>query len=136
MRRDASPLRDRPDWTSHRPVPRFVDDDACSGAPPAAEGDTNGAQEELPARRVGIQFRDIAIDAISWRGGEPRRLVRGLHGAVAPATLTRRVGKLSVTCEALPATRENWPPRMANKKAEKMKKHGPKDPARSRPAPR
>ena len=91
MRRDASPLRDRPDWTSHRPVPRFVDDDACSGAPPAAEDD--GAHpDELPARRVGIQFRDIAIDAISWRGGEPRRLVRGLHGAVAPATLTAIVG--------------------------------------------
>merc|ERR1719311_1604058 len=91
MRRDASPLRDRPDWTSNRPVPRFVDDDACSGAPPAPEDD--GAHpDELPARRVGIQFRDIAIDATSWRGGEPRRLVRGLHGAVAPATLTAIVG--------------------------------------------
>lgn len=73
--------------------------------------------------------------------GDPPDLVtfssmagKTLRRVLAPATLTRRVGKLSVTCEALPATRENWPPRMANKKAEKMKKHGPKDPARSRPA--
>ena len=56
-----------------------------------------------------------------------------LRRVLAPATLARRVGKLSVTCKALPATRENWPPRMANKKAEKIKKHGPKDPGRSRP---
>ena len=112
-----TPLRDRSDWTSHRPVAHLFEDDASQGgAPPAAEDDPASPQhaevaaaieryaaehpmrsssgthtDELPATRVGIQFKDIAISATSWRG-EPRRLVRGLHGTVAPATLTAIVG--------------------------------------------
>jgi len=112
-----TPLRDRSDWTSHRPVARPFDDDASQGgALPAAEDDPASPQhaevaaaieryaaghmmrssagtnpDELPATRVGIQFKGIAIGATSWCG-EPRRIVWGLHGTVAPATLTAIVG--------------------------------------------
>ena len=42
-----------------------------------------------------------------------------------PEGLTRRTGKLSVTCDALPAVAENWPPKRTNKKEKKLAKWGP-----------
>jgi hypothetical protein len=42
-----------------------------------------------------------------------------------PAQLTRRAGKLSITCDALPAVADNCPPKHTNKKEKKLAKWGP-----------
>ena len=50
---------------------------------------------ELPTRRIGIAFRDLDVTTVAspcGRGGAPKRLLRGLHGSVAPGTMTALVG--------------------------------------------
>ena len=60
-----------------------------------------------------------------------------LRRAFPPADLAdvrarRRKGMLAVTCERLPATRLNWPPKRTDRKARRLERYGPRDPERSR----
>ena len=60
-----------------------------------------------------------------------------IRRAFPPADLAdvrarRRKGMLAVTCERLPATRLNWPPKRTDRKARKLERYGPRDPERSR----
>ena len=57
--------------------------------------------------------------------------IGGVLHALYGGSLARRFNRLNVTCGALPAAPENWPPKMANKKERKLAKFGPKDPNRS-----
>ena len=60
-----------------------------------------------------------------------------IRRAFPPADLAdvrarRRKGMLAVTCERIPATRLNWPPKRTDRKARKLERYGPRDPERSR----
>lgn len=86
---------------------------------------------------------DRGVDASAAEGDSALRLseitlhvFRSCSGkvlnAMFPNQLTRRNGKLSITCDAIPAAPENWPPKRTNRKEMKLAKFGPKDPNRSR----